>query len=222
MTLNVLPMVNTSTSSSGEIIPMLSLSNEAAGIALLKQVFGFEEEGFSREFGTSLVLGNQRVKVIPSLEIIGNVGLHHVAISVPNVDNAMTECLARGGTLAKSMTPNGPLEISEFWTNGVRYVFFEGPEGSLIELCMKNARPEHQNWGHDHVGILCHDILEIRRKFETIGCKEIAKHALNRKDGTTNVSFLKRGSSIIELFSPPSSGAEHEHLVSGRWIGCLV
>lgn len=187
---------------SDAIIPILALQDEIAGIQLMEQVFGFRVEGTSIGIGTILALGDQRILVAPQTTIIGSVQAHHLALSVPDVDVAMRECIARGGNLAKSMTPDGPLEISEFWSGGVHYVFFDGPEGALIEFCMKKHESRVTNWGHDHIGVLCTDLdlNDTQEKFEASGCNIVAEHTLHRPDGNTQVSFLRRGESVVELF----------------------
>ncbi|MEO1638814.1 MAG: VOC family protein [Pseudomonadota bacterium] len=202
-----------------EIIPTLSLDNVGRGISWLEQVFGFGVESSQASFGTTMVLGDQRIAVSNSLSIAGAVRLHHLALSVPEVDEAMTDCLLRGGKLAKSMTPDGPLEIPEFWESGVRYVFFEGPEGILIELCAKKKSKSETTWGHSHLGVMCQDVGKERQVFESLGCNRVAEYQLNQPNGTTHVTFLEFGRSLVELFSGEQTGLCNS--LSG-WNGCAM
>jgi len=202
-----------------EIVPILSLDDVAAGISWLEKILGFRVESTQESFGTTLALGDQRIVVSKGLSIAGAFRPHHLALSVPDVDEAMAVCLLRGGELADSMTPDGPLEISEFWENGVRYVYFEGPEGVLIELCAKKNPISGTEWGHSHVGVMCYDVDEERRVFERLGCKRIADHQLNRPDETTNVTFLEFGRSVVELFSGQQTGLCNS--LAG-WNGCAM
>jgi len=196
-----------------EIIPILSLDNVGRGISWLEQVFGFGVESSQASCGTTMVLGDQRIVVSNSLSIAGAVRLHHLALSVPEVDEAMADCLLRGGKLAESMTPDGPLEISEFWENGVRYVFFEGPEGILIELCAKKNSKSENNWGHSHLGVMCQDVEKERQAFESLSCNLVAEYQLNQPNGTTHVTFLEFGRSLVELFSGEQTA------LSKPWVG---
>ncbi|WBU60868.1 hypothetical protein [Paracoccus albus] len=207
-----------SLSDGAAIIPVLSLCDVAAGVEMLKRVFGFDL-AHDDAFGLELVLGNQRLRVVERFETVGALRAQHLALSVPDTDVAMHECLARGGTLANTMTPNGPEEIDEFWEQGVRYVFFDGPEGSLIELCAKKGSTGSPHWGHDHIGICCDEVGKEASLFLKIGCKIVAKHTLLQPDSRTEVMFLERGDTIIELFTPPEGGIG----VAGcsAWLGCL-
>lgn len=214
-------MINPVIEQHEELIPILSLEDQGAGIALLARVFGFECIGTSDRHGTIMALGNQRILIVPKLSIVGGVRPHHLALSVPDTDSAMTTCLERGGILAQSMTPHGPLEIPEFWSDGLQYVFFEGPEGALIELCVKKGQTPYENWGHDHIGIECEDIAASQCQFESAGCKLVANHVLHRDDGITDVAFLERGRSIAELFCPPKANEAAETPPQSGWVGCL-
>ena len=202
-----------------EIIPILSLEDVGRGISWLEQVFGFQVESSQTSFGTAMVLGDQRIVVSKRLSIAGAVGLHHLALSVPEVDEAMAVCLLRGGKLAGSMTPHGPLEIPEFWENGVRYAFFEGPEGVLIELCAKKNPISEATWGHSHLGVMCQDVDHKRRLFESLNCTRIADYQLSRPEGTTNVIFLGFGRSVVELFSGELAGRSNSWV---GWVGCAM
>lgn len=210
-------MTNPTSSPENSIVPILSLSDPASGVAMLNRVFGFQPTVSSNEIGVVLALGDQKICITAGQAVVGGVRPHHLALSVPDTDLAMRECLSRGGVLSSSMTPDGPLEIPEFWDEGVRYVFFEGPEGALIELCMKKGVTGSLGWGHDHIGIQCDDINGTQADFLAKGCKVVTKYVLQRTEGGTEVAFLERGGSVIELFSPPKPSVEHHALVG--WVG---
>lgn len=202
-----------------EVIPILSLTDIGSGIDWLSEIFGFRVEGSRVAMGTTMVLGDQRILVSEGLSVAGAIGMHHLALSVPNVDDAMRICLARGGQLAVSMTPDGPLEIAEFWENGVRYVFFEGPEGVLIELCAKIDATSEATWGHSHFGVMCEDVDQERRLFESLGYQKIADHQLERSEGTINVTFLESGRYVMELFSGLQLDLRNSRV---GWIGSVM
>jgi len=179
------------------IVPILSLAHPAEGVAMLCDLFGFKSTGADVDNKYTLTLGNQTILVRSLDQPTGPVSLHHLALAVPDVDTAMNECVKRGAKLADAVTPNGPLEIPEFWQSGFRYVFFEGPENTLIELGMKIddntiTQNDTNKWSHDHIGIQCQDIAATQSLFTAAGCKLIAEHTLIRPDGNINVAFLGR------------------------------
>ena len=203
------------------IVPILSLNDVSAGISLLMRVFGFDRFRPSGAWGTFMSLGDQKILILPRMGVINAMRPHHLALRVPDVDAAMKTCLMRGGILARSMTPNGPLEIPEFWGSGVRYVFFEGPEGALIELCMKKGQAASDVWGHDHIGIQCDDVSLAQVQLENAGCQTVANHVLRRDDGETEVVFMARGSSVAEAFGPATGKSALDTPYQTGWVGCL-
>ena len=212
-------MTQQSDFSTDDIVPILSLSDPLGGIAMLETVFGFQRDKAGSDDGILVTLGDQKILVVSGRSSIGPVRPHHVALSVPDVDVAMRDCQARGGKLATSMTPDGPLEIPEFWTRGVRYVFFDGPEGALIEFCAKKDQPNVSSWGQDHIGFQCDDLQDAHATFVELGCIIVAAHTLQRPEGVTDAVFLKRGNSVVELFSPPKIPADTKNSSSGGWVG---
>ncbi len=189
---------------------------------MLCDVFGFQHDGRPNAQGARLSLGDQSLWVVKSRSVAGAIGLHHLALSVPDTDMAMQECLNRGGRLAASMTPDGPLEIAAFWDTGVRYVFFEGPEGVLIELCMRIGQPAAVGWGHDHLGVRCADIAATAELFQSMGCRTVAQHSLDRPGGPTLVTFLRYSRSTIELFCEPGDATRIPASPHLGWVGCAL
>jgi catechol 2,3-dioxygenase-like lactoylglutathione lyase family enzyme len=140
--------------------------------------------------------------------------IDHLALAVDDLDSALGECLARGATLA-DVTPDGPVFIPEFWAVGVRYVFLDGPEGARLELCARPGVARPGLPGHDHVGLACHDLPEMRQFFLSLGMTEIAATTLIRPGGDIPVCFLSLGQSVVELYVPP--GVRRAEPQPGIW-----
>jgi catechol 2,3-dioxygenase-like lactoylglutathione lyase family enzyme len=179
------------------LFPELWVSDVAAAETQLCREFGFRAEGRGR-----LRLGGQLVEIVAGNGPAGHGLIDHLALAVDDAEAALRECRARGARLA-DVTPDGPMFIPEFWKAGVRYVFLEGPEGARIELCSRSGVTRSGLPGHDHVGIACRDLQEMREFFLHLGLAEIAATTLVRPEGNIGVCFLQIGVSVVELYSPP-------------------
>ncbi len=201
------------------IIPELSVRDPQAAQRWLCGVFGFVAAG------DELRLGSQRIALTKGAPG-GHGRIDHLALAVADVDLALAPLLAAGVRLDDT-TPDGPLEIAEFWDSGVRYAFVQGPEGARIELCARRggdtrprmpdpALPDHPLPGHDHIGIPCTDITATEAFFLSLGLQPVAAIDLIRPEGRIPVRFLRLGSSVVELYAPsvpPACAAQ------GLWAG---
>lgn len=195
-----------------EIIPELSVRDLAAAQDMLVRVFGFApEDGVLR-------LGDQRIVLVPAEGPGGHGGIDHLALKVNDTDQALAGLVQRGAVL-DATTPNGPQEIAEFWDNGVRYVFLQGPEGARIELCARRGAPEQAGLpGHDHIGLPCSDIAASEAFFLSLGLKPTGRFDLIRPEGTIAVRFLAAGDSVVELYAPPGHDPS-QTAVQPSWRG---
>lgn len=193
------------------LIPELCLTDPEAGIAVLHRVFGFAADG------NTLTLGSQtlRIRKVDGAQMHGRID--HIALAVPDIDAALARLLAGGASLDPAVTPNGVGEIAEFWGDGIRYVYLQGPEAARIELCQRNAGPVAEA-GHDHIGIPCRDLARTQRFFEDQGAVLVAAVDLQRAEGTVPVRFLTYAGGMIELYAP--AGAEPR--APGLWSRLLV
>lgn len=179
------------------IIPELAVTDPVAARALLTGTFGFSGDG------TLLTLGSQTVALVQTDRPSPQGRIDHLALAVNDVDETLADLLARGARL-DATTPQGPNEIAEFWDNGVRYVFLQGPEGARIELCARRTTaPRAGLPGHDHIGIPCTDIAATEAFFTDLGLSRLAAVTLTRDDGDTHVRFLGHGAHVVELYAPP-------------------
>lgn len=184
-----------------EIVPELAVRDPEGAAAMLIEVFGFQRDG------DVLRLNDQRIAVVGAEGARGHGGIDHLALSVNDTDAALGHLIARGARL-EGTTPDGPKEIAEFWNDGVRYVFLQGPEGARIELCAKRGTPARPHRpGHDHLGLPCTDIAATAAFFTDLGAKPVAAVTLIRPEGEIAVRFLSAGQSVIELYAPPGHDA---------------
>lgn len=193
------------------LVPELCLTDPEAGIAMLHRVFGFAVHG------STLTLGSQTLRVRKADTAPAHGRIDHVALAVPDIDAALARMLAAGATLDPAVTPDGVGRIAEFWGEGIRYVYLQGPEAARIELCQRNAGAVTEA-GHDHIGIPCRDLVSTQRFFEDQGARLIASVDLQRAGGTVPVRFLDYAGAMIELYAPP--GAEPRE--PGLWSRLLV
>lgn len=190
------------------IVPELSVASLPEAVAELAR-FGFRARDTA---GTRLERGDQVIELV--LAGPGPQGRHgvidHLALKTQDVDAAGRAVLELGGFVDPSVTPDGPLEIAEFWGLGVRYQFFRGPGGARLELCA--LRGGHAAvgagladliQGHDHVGIACRDIAASVGFYQRLGLELVHAVDLERPAGRTEVRFLRRGGQTVELYSAP-------------------
>lgn len=191
------------------ILELAVADPDAAGVQLTC-VFGFSlaEDVFR--------LGDQALRLVQRQGQTHG-AVDHLALAVPDVDAAAARMMARGALRDPDVTPDGPLEIPEFWDAGVRYLFLQGPEGARIELITNRASPKGP--GHDHIGIPCSDIAASAAFFAGLGATPLAEVALQRADGRTQVRFLALDHSVIELYQPPR---HHPAPGQGKWHRLLI
>ena len=193
------------------LIPELILRDPLAGMAMLREVFGFEDAGDGR-----LAFGEQRLIVTQGEPDRARGVVDHLALSVPDVDAALAACLAGGARLSVE-TPKGAGDIPEFGNMGMRYVFLEGPEGAQIEFMAALDPTGRRQRGHDHIGVACADLGATRAFLLGQGLTERAATVLERPGGPVEVSFLAWGDGIIEAFSTPARRAAGALTGTGSW-----
>jgi len=193
--------------------PVLAVRDVAAARRRLAADFGWIEDG------ALLRLGDQRICVTEAgqrpARFIG-LPLDHVALSVADADSTWNAFLARGARIDTAFTPDGPRDIPQFWSQGVRFIFFAGPEGWPLEFCAENGNAmAPAAFGHSHYGIRCPDVAKLTRDLVAKGAATLAEHRLDGPQGTVSVAFLRFGPVILELFDEPPFAPPREN----GWIG---
>ncbi|SLN23276.1 Glyoxalase-like domain protein [Aquimixticola soesokkakensis] len=197
------------------MIPILAVQNVDAACDQLVEVFGF-----ARIEAGLLAFGDQQVFVAKAGALPeGSVaqGLDHLALRVPDVDGLQARVTRAGGVVSQQFTPDGPREIAAFW-GGVRFVFFDGPEGWPIEFCMRRDGSITEQ-GHDHYGIRCVDVAQtaadLAQKFAPT---QVAAVHLLAGTPPVDVRFLAAGAQMFELFDEPQVRAPQ---AGAGWVGFL-
>ncbi|RYG90042.1 VOC family protein [Loktanella sp. IMCC34160] len=196
------------------MIPVLAVDDPESAREMLARVFGFVPNDHG-----CMALAEQSVAVIRTGDTPSGmlrIPLDHVAFAASDADETCAAIQARGGHLSRSFTPDGPRDIPEFWDNGVRFVFFDGPDGWPLEFCMKNGIPDRS--GHDHFAIRTTDIGAAEARLRAIGAAPVAGHRLSTETGWVEVRFLALGADMFEVFDE----GPHPDVDPDRgWIGLL-
>ena len=199
------------------LVPVLALNNPEGACLELVEHFGF------RQIRPGMVsLGDQEILLVD----IGTVPhdmlpqrIDHVALSVCDADQIHRRFSSKGARLDKKFTPDGPRNIPEFWEHGVRFVFFQGPEGWPLEFCARTGvKRSSDRTGHDHYGIRTSNIENSLREFVDKGAVLIARHKLVSAEGPVNVMFLQWREVTIELFDEAPIVQTPDQ---GGWVGVL-
>lgn len=183
------------------IIPVLSVQDPASAGSLLKAQFGFEQSGDVWN------LGKQAIKIVahgdePDKFIA--LPFDHLAISASGIDTHADNFKSKGAQLSNEYTPDGPREIAAFWEDGVRYVFFNGPDNAPIEFCEIKGRPHLTQFGHSHIGIRRPSIGQAMDEISKFDTELIASYRLDGGSAPVNVAFLNWENLVLEFFDEPA------------------
>ncbi|MDV7145873.1 VOC family protein [Tropicimonas sp. TH_r6] len=196
------------------MIPVLAVEDTETAGNYLAETLGF----FPAEIGL-MSYGTQQVAIVRTGEIpraMLPMRLDHVAFSSPDVDGVHATNLARGARLSSKFTPDGPRDIPEFWESGVRFIFFDGPDGWPFEFCAKNGSDEAK--GHSHFAIRTGRIETAEAQLVKMGARLIARHVLEGNPAPVRVCFLELSGCVFEIFDEaPMPEADQV----GGWIGLL-
>ena len=198
------------------MIPVLAVKDPVAACGVLEFQLGFRKSGEGR-----MSFGDQEIAVVeagrPPAALM-DLRLDHVAFQVPDVEATQKRCEARGAKLCKAFTPDGPVEIPEFWDAGVRFVFFDGPDGWPFEFCAKlGIEEKEQPEGHGHFAIRTKELDKAGGRLEGIGAGPTASHRLGTED-VVSVRFMHLGDKVFELFD---EGPFPEPPETEGWIGLI-
>lgn len=197
------------------MIPVLAVEDSGAALRHLTQVLGLVAED-----AATARFGDQRIRLCPlgaPPQGLIRLRLDHVALGIADADRQQGRLLARGARLSGRFTPDGPAEIAAFWENGVRYVFFDGPEGWPVEFCARIGHAD-AGGGHDHLAIRTEDLDGTEAMLGRLGAGRIARHLLAGDEAPVEVRFLSRGGTVFELFDEPPVMPDPGE---AGWIGLL-
>lgn len=192
--------------------PVLSVRDPVSAGLLLKSQLGFQQSG------DIWTLGEQAIKIVARGDVPANfiaLPFDHLAIAVIDTDAHAKHFTAKGATLCKDYTPDGPREIAEFWEQGVRYVFFNGPDNAPIEFCEIKGRPHITKFSHSHIGVRRPSIAGAMDEISKFDTKLIASYRLDGGGTPVNVAFLNWENVVLEFFDEPLA----IHRGETCWIG---
>jgi len=180
-----------------------------------------EHFGFRRVAQGLIAYGDAKIAIVPAGTYPGGMialPFDHIAFRVPDADDCYRRFLASGAHVDKQFTPDGPRDITEFWTAGVRFVFFEGPDAAPFEFCAQNDPSEPQSAGHSHFAIRTPDLDATAAQLCGLGATEIARHLLPSAPRPVAVRFLRLGAEVFELFDEAPLVANHG---TTGWVGLI-
>lgn len=203
------------------IVPELAVSSVSMAVTLMAGAMGFCAQG------GRLVRGDQVIVLVPAEGAPEHGVIDHVALKALNTDAAAAAAVGRGAVIDRDVSPEGPQEIAAFWDKGVRYLFFQGPEGARLEFCARRGGELPPGTvlgaalaGHDHIGLCCRDIDASTGFYGRLGFDLAFATTLTPADGPLPVRFMARGGQMVELYSPLSRRSGAMVLPGqGRWQG---
>lgn len=199
------------------MIPVLALDDPAEGAGFLCTRLGFSADPADPQL---LRFGTQALRLVHAgqpVQGLIDLPFDHLALRVPDPDAAQSRAIALGARMHPAFTPDGPREIAEFGPVGVRFVFFQGPEGWPFEfVAPRNAPPGLP--GHDHFGLRSLPLAPAESHLAEMGATLQSRHSLHGPDAAVSVTFLQLGAAVFELFDEPAS----QPPVQGKgWVGFL-
>jgi catechol 2,3-dioxygenase-like lactoylglutathione lyase family enzyme len=194
------------------MIPVLRVKDPVSAGLLLHKNFGFEPSGPLWQ------LGEQSIRLVVEGEVPEHftaLPFDHLAIAASDIDKHAERFQSKGAILSKDYTPDGPREIAEFWEQGVRYIFFNGPDNAPLEFCEIKGRPHLDHFGHSHIGVRRSSIAEAMNEISHVDAKLIASYRLDGGGTPVNVAFVNWGNVVLEFFDEPAPTSRDET----GWIG---
>jgi len=133
----------------------------------------------------------------------GHGHIDHFALDVLDIESALNEAFVAGISLEQS-TPDGPLDIPFFWSQGVRYAFLEGPGGEKVEFNQRldlspDRRMNNLN-GWSHLGIPVTDIDSSRDFYRQFGFEEVMYAEIPVDAEVIKASMMEKNGFILEFY----------------------
>ncbi len=129
--------------------------------------------------------------------------IDHFAINAADIESSFEEFLLKGARLDKS-TINGPVLLENFFSKGVRYINFIGPNAETVELNQNLAAEDSLNnnilKGWDHLGIPVSDLDRSKSFYKDLGFVEVMNAEVKKEDGIIKVAFMDLNGFQIELY----------------------
>ena len=132
----------------------------------------------------------------------GDGHIDHFALDVLDIEGAIQAHLEKGMALHPS-TADGATPFPLF-SEGVKYVFFNGPFNEKIEfnqaLHLDPKRRENNLGGWNHLGVPVADLEESKEFYNQFGFEEITYGELPMGDEKIRVSMMEKDGFVFELY----------------------
>ncbi|WP_342045036.1 VOC family protein [Bacillus sp. OTU530] len=129
--------------------------------------------------------------------------IDHLAIDTVDIEYSLEEFLLKGAQLDSS-TINGPVLLENFFSKGVKYLNFVGPNGETVELSQNLASEDCINKtvlkGWSHLGIPVTDINKSKSFYKDLGFIEVMNAEVKREEGIIKAAFMDLNGFHIELY----------------------
>lgn len=129
--------------------------------------------------------------------------IDHLAIDTVDIEYSLREFLLKGAQLDSS-TINGPVLLENFFSKGVKYLNFVGPNGETVELSQNLASEDCINKnvlkGWSHLGIPVTDINKSKSFYKDLGFIEVMNAEIKREEGIIKAAFMDLNGFYIELY----------------------
>lgn len=129
--------------------------------------------------------------------------IDHFAIETFDIQTSLREFLLKGALLDES-TANGPVLLENFFSKGMRYINFVGPNGETVELSQNLVAERCLNKnvlkGWSHLGIPVTDIDKSKSFYKDLGFKEVMNTEVKKEDGIIKAAFMDLNGFQIELY----------------------
>jgi catechol 2,3-dioxygenase-like lactoylglutathione lyase family enzyme len=129
--------------------------------------------------------------------------IDHFTIDVLDMDQALADALQNGAELEAS-TPDGPILVASFWSQGAKYVMLKGPMGEKVELNQRldldPSRRSDMLGGWSHLGIPVTEIEKSKAFYRQFGFQEIMHAEIPGDAGAVKAVMIQQEDFIIELY----------------------
>ncbi|MFV0431894.1 MAG: VOC family protein [Alphaproteobacteria bacterium] len=197
------------------MIPVLSVTSIEDAKAFFTKKLPFADVGKNHlAYGEDVILLVQQ-DIWKNNHNITPYHFDHIAFKVIDLDSFAQKKQKQGLKLDANYTADGITSIKEFWQEGVRFIFFKGPDNVPIEFCSQ-IDGSTTTKGIDHLGVRTQNLDKAQKDFAHLEARIIAEYQL---DGDNNVCFFTANNKMIEAFTAAGHNGMHNGL---GWVGYIA
>ncbi len=144
----------------------------------------------------------------------GHGAIDHFALDVVDMAGALAEAQRRGAKLDPA-TPDGPVTLPTFWSNGVQYTFLTGPMGEKVEFNQRfdlsPTRREENVGGWSHLGIPVVDLEAAIQFYAQFGFVPVMR-ARVEGEPPVDAAMLEKDNFVLEFYQLPATAGVDGHI----------